>query len=58
MNICPIGSNLYDDTIGTDSISRMSEHNQPLCNWSKTHLRTELCSFNNMSLSTLWADAS
>ena len=35
----------------------MSEHNQLLCNWSKPHLRTELCSYN-LSLSPLWADDS
>ena len=49
-----LGYDLYDDPIGTQSISRMSEHNQLLCNWSKPHLRTELC-YNSHGLNPLWA---
>ena len=45
MWIFGLGSDLYNDTIGTGSISRMREHTQFLCNLSKPHLRIELCSY-------------
>ena len=41
-----LGPNLSDDTVGIESISRMSEHNPLLCNRPKMHLRTELCSYS------------
>ena len=55
--IFDLGSDLSDDTIATESVPCMSEHNQLLCYWLKPHLGTKLCSYN-LSLSTLWADAS
>ena len=41
-----LGPKLSDDTIGIESISRMSEHRPLLSNRPKMHLRTELCSYN------------
>ena len=48
LSIFGIGSDFYDDTIIIESMSCMSERNQLLCNWSKPHLRGELCSYRLM----------